>query len=163
MHQDIERLKLEIRGQQDNMEELSDAVDNRRSLFAATPAIWPIRGWLTSGFGYRNSPFTGQREMHQGIDVATRFGSPIKATAAGIVTYSGRDGGLGNVVVVEHGYGYCTRFGHMSETKVKVGERVARGDVVGYVGNTGRSTGPHLHYEVRVNGVAVSPFNYILD
>jgi murein DD-endopeptidase MepM/ murein hydrolase activator NlpD len=101
--------------------------------------------------------------MHAGIDIATKTGTPIAAPADGVVSFSGRKGAFGKVLVIDHGYGYSTFYGHCSSLKKKVGDRVKRGDVIAYVGNTGRSTGPHLHYEVRVNGVATNPTKYILD
>ncbi len=163
MQRDLNDLSLQAQKQQDNLLELSEVVEDKKSLLASTPSIWPTRGWLTSSYGYRNSPFTGQREMHKGIDIATRFNQPVKAPADGVVTYAGRKGGLGKVIVVEHGYGYSTRFGHNSRLVAKVGDRVKRGQIICYVGNTGRSTGPHLHYELRINGVPVNPFNYLLN
>ena len=163
LYADLEQIKLDIAGEQNNLQEITETVKDKKSLLASTPAIQPTSGWLTSSFGYRRSPFTGKREMHKGIDIATRFGNPIIAPADGIVTYAGRKGSLGKVVVIEHGYGYSTRFGHASQLLVRVGERVKRGQVIAKVGNTGRSTAPHLHYEVRINGVAVNPYNYILN
>jgi murein DD-endopeptidase MepM/ murein hydrolase activator NlpD len=163
MQKSLAELCREAQKQQDSLQELSEVVEEKESLLACTPSIWPTRGWLTSSFGYRNSPFTGQREMHRGIDIATRFNNPVKAPADGVVTYAGRKGGLGKVVVVEHGYGYSTRFGHNSRIVVKVGDKVKRNQIIAYVGNTGRTTGPHLHYEVRIDGVAVNPFNYLLN
>ncbi len=163
MQRDLNKLCLRAQKQQDNLLELSEVVEEKKSLLACTPSIWPTRGWLTSGYGYRNSPFTGQREMHKGLDIATSFNQPVKAPADGVVTYAGRKGGLGKVIVIEHGYGYSTRFGHNSRLAAKAGDRVKRGKVIAYVGNTGRSTGPHLHYELRINGVPVNPFNYLLN
>lgn len=163
LYADIENIKLEISKEQNNLQEITETVEDKKSLLVSTPAIWPTTGWITSGFGYRRSPFTGQREMHKGLDIAARFGTSIKATADGIVTFSGRKGSLGKVVVLEHNYGYSTRFGHTSELLVRVGEKVKRGQIIARVGTTGRSTAPHLHYEVRLKGVAVNPYNYILD
>jgi murein DD-endopeptidase MepM/ murein hydrolase activator NlpD len=138
-------------------------LEGQSARLAATPSIAPTKGWVTSKFGYRTSPFTGLREFHQGLDIAGRSGTPIVAAGDGRVRLSGEHGGLGRVVVVEHGYGVETVYGHLAETLVKPGARVKRGDRVGLMGSTGRSTGPHLHYQVNVNGVAVSPSNYILD
>lgn len=163
MQKELTELCLKVQKQQDNLQSLSDVVEDKKSLLACTPSIWPTRGWLTSGFGYRNSPFTGQREMHKGLDIATRFNQPVRATADGVVTFAGRKGSLGKVIVIEHGYGYSTRYGHASRLVAKVGSRVKRNQVIAYVGNTGRSTGPHLHYELRINGVSANPFNYLLN
>ena len=159
----LERLKAETSIQERSFQELVEYLEDQKSLLASTPSIWPVKGWLTSGFGYRTSPFTGRREMHKGIDVATRSGTPIIAPADGIVVFAGREGGFGNMILVDHGYGIVTRYGHCSSLEVKKGEKVRRGDVIAKVGNTGRSTGPHLHYEVAVNGVAVNPMRYILN
>ena len=101
--------------------------------------------------------------MHKGLDIATRYNQPVRAPANGVVTFAGRKGSLGKVIVLEHGYGYSTRFGHNSRVVAKVGDRVKRNQIIAYVGNTGRSTGPHLHYEIRINGVPVNPFNYLLN
>ncbi len=163
LKRDLSQITSQIQDQQESLQDLSEVIEDKKSLLVCTPSIWPCKGWLTSGFGYRNSPFTGQREMHKGLDIAARFGQPIKAPADGVITYAGRKGGLGKVVVIEHGYGYSTRLGHSSKIVVKVGDRIKRNQVIAYVGNTGRSTGPHLHYEIRVNGVPVNPFNYLLD
>jgi hypothetical protein len=143
--------------------ELWESLRERQSLLAATPSIKPTRGWFTSKFGYRISPFTSRPVMHNGIDIAAAPGSPIVAPADGIVSFAGYDPGYGKLVSIDHGYGVVTRFGHTSQIFVEVGQKVSRRDVIASVGNTGRSTGPHLHYEVRVNNVPVDPYNYVLD
>ncbi|HEX4962469.1 MAG TPA: M23 family metallopeptidase [Thermoanaerobaculia bacterium] len=130
---------------------------------SSTPAIAPVRGILTSGFGYRSDPLTHGRGVHQGVDIAAAPGQPVRASADGIVVEAGEITGLGQAVYVSHGFGVTTRYGHMSRIEVRPGQRVKRGDVVGRVGNTGRSTGFHLHYEVRVDGEPVNPLAYILD
>lgn len=142
--------------------ELWDFLDERESLLAATPSIRPVKGWYTSRFGYRLSPWTGRPIMHNGIDIAAAPGTPVFAPADGIVSFAGYDAGYGNLVSIDHGYGVVTRFGHNSQIFVKVGQKVRRRDIISGVGTTGRSTGPHLHYEVRVNNVPVDPMNYIL-
>lgn len=150
-----------------HQEEISDRLmeffEDQKTLLAATPSIWPSKGWLTSDFGYRKSPFTGKKTMHSGIDIANKTGTPIMAPADGIVSYSSTKSGFGKVLVIDHGYGFSTFYAHCSELKKAVGDKVKRGDLVALVGNTGNSTGPHLHYEVRVNGVATNPMKYILD
>ena len=146
-----------------SFQELDNFFKNQKSLLSSTPSIWPTRGWVTSGFGFRKSPFTGLREKHEGWDIAARAGSPVRATADGEVVVEGREYGYGNMIEVNHGYGLVTRYGHNSKHKVKVGDRVKRGQVIALVGNTGRSTGPHVHYEVLLHGVPVSPKNYILE
>ena len=163
MHKDLKELRLVTVTQEDDLQNLLVYLEDKESLLAATPSIRPTDGWLTSGFGYRISAFTGKREFHKGIDIATRIGRPIVAAADGIVTYVGYKGGFGNVAVLEHGYGFSTIYGHCSKVIARVGERVARGQIIARVGSTGRSTGPHLHYEVRVRGVSVNPAKYILD
>lgn len=146
-----------------SFQELDNFFKNQKSLLSSTPSIWPARGWVTSGFGFRKSPFTGLREKHEGWDIAARSGSPVRATADGEVVVEGREYGYGNMVEVDHGYGVVTRYGHNSKHLVKVGDRVKRGQVIALVGNTGRSTGPHLHYEVLLHGIPVSPKNYVLE
>ena len=146
-----------------SFQELDNFFKNQKSLLSSTPSIWPTRGWVTSGFGFRKSPFTGLREKHEGWDIAARNGAPVRTTADGVVVVEGREYGYGNLVEIDHGYGLVTRYGHNSKHFVKVGDRVKRGQVVTLVGNTGRSTGPHLHYEVLLNGVPVNPKNYILE
>ncbi len=129
----------------------------------STPSIWPVQGYLTSGFGYRSSPFTGKPTLHRGLDISNRIGMPIRAPARGTVTFVGTEGGYGSVVILDHGNNITTRYAHLSKVSVKVGQYVQRGEVIAALGNSGRSTGPHLHYEVLVNGVHVNPLRYILN
>lgn len=143
--------------------ELWGTLSERTSLLSATPSIKPVRGWFTSKFGYRVSPFTNRPVMHNGLDIAANPGAPIYAPADGVVSFAGYDPGYGKLVSIDHGYGVITRYGHTSNIFVEVGQKVKRRDVIAAVGNTGRSTGPHLHYEVRVNSVPVDPQNYVLD
>ena len=143
--------------------ELWESLSERQSLLAATPSIKPVQGWFTSKFGYRVSPFTNRPTMHNGLDIAAAPGTPIYATADGVVSFAGYDPGYGKLVSIDHGYGVVTRFGHTSQIFVEVGQRIHRRDLIAAVGNTGRSTGPHCHYEVRVNNVPVDPHNYVLD
>ena len=138
-------------------------LENQQARLAATPSVTPTRGWVTSSFGYRSSPFTGHREIHRGIDIAGRMGTPVIAPADGVVRYARDRRALGNAISVSHGYGIETIYGHLSELRVKPGEKIRRGQVIATMGNTGRSTGPHLHYQVEVNGKPVNPQNYILD
>ena len=146
-----------------SLQETYELLKDQESLLSSRPSVWPTRGWVTSHFGYRISPFTGLRQLHEGMDIAASGGTKVHAPADGVVTFSGTEEGYGKVVVVNHGYGVVTRYAHNSEAFVKVGQRVRRGDAVAAVGNTGRSTGPHLHYEVRVNGIPVNPTRYILN
>ena len=163
MNRSLDRLKTEVSIQERSFQELVEYLEDQKSLLASTPSIWPVKGWLTSTFGYRSSPFTGRRELHKGLDIATRSGTPIIAPADGLVVFAGREGGFGNMIIVDHGYGITTRYGHNSSLEAKLGQKIKRGDVVARVGNTGRSTGPHVHYEVAVNGVSVNPSRYILN
>ncbi|MFQ5790202.1 MAG: M23 family metallopeptidase [Acidobacteriota bacterium] len=132
-------------------------------MLASTPSIWPVRGYLSSPYGMRRDPFTGQREFHPGIDISTPIGRPVVATADGIVLYASRRGSYGKVIVIDHNFGMMTRYAHLSRFNVRAGKRVKRGDVVGYVGNTGRSNAPHLHYEVWSPNGLDHPLNYILE
>jgi len=159
----LQNLDQQAKIQSISFQELDNFFKNQKSLLSSTPSIWPTRGWVTSGFGFRKSPFTGLREKHEGWDIAARAGSPVRATADGEVVVEGREYGYGNMIEINHGYGVVTRYGHNSKHKVKVGDRVKRGQVIALVGNTGRSTGPHVHYEVLLHGVPVSPKNYILE
>jgi len=146
-----------------SLQELDHFFKDQKSFLQSTPSIWPTRGWVTSGFGYRESPFTGLRENHEGWDIGARSGSAVRATADGMVTVAGRERGYGKLIEIDHGYGIVTRYGHNSKNLIKVGSKVKRGQIVALVGNTGRSTGPHLHYEILVNSVPTNPKNYILE
>ena len=163
MHTFIKQLDTDVRLEEVRQQELFHALRESRELLAGTPSIWPAEGWVTSSFGARNSPFTGRRDFHKGIDIAAPHGTHIYAPAKGTVTFSGNDGAYGNSVTILHGNGITTRYGHMQKTNVKQGQVVNRGDIIGFVGSTGRSTGPHLHYEVMLNGVCVNPMRYILE
>ena len=131
-------------------------------LLSSSPSIWPVGGLLSSGFGWRRDPLTGQRAFHDGVDISAAPGRPVLATASGVVAKVLQYGGLGRAVYVSHGFGVSTVYGHMSRVLVKPGQRIERGDSVGLVGNTGRSTGYHLHYEVQLEGRATNPLPYLL-
>ena len=163
MHEQTKQLKLVSTGQEEGFESLLKYLEDQRNFLASTPAIRPVKGWTSSRFGYRKSPFTGLREFHKGLDIATQKGTPIIAPADGIVTYVGRKGFMGNMIVIDHGHGMVTRYAHLEKALKKRGETVKRGDTIALVGNTGRSTGSHLHYEVRLNGIPVNPERYILN
>ncbi|MCG3112491.1 MAG: M23 family metallopeptidase [Candidatus Manganitrophus sp. SB1] len=160
---DLGDLQAKAIAQEKSFQELTEAVQSRQSLWASTPSIWPTTGWLTSGYGNRVSPFTGRVSKHNGIDIASRQDTPVIAPAAGVVSYTGFDSGLGKLIKINHGYGIMTYYGHLAKAAVKVGQKVKRGDVIAYVGSTGLSTGPHLHYEIYVNDVPVNPMRYILN
>lgn len=143
--------------------ELWELLSDRQSLLAATPSIKPARGPIGSRFGYRIDPINGKQKMHAGLDITAPPGTPVRSPADGIVSFAGWDDQFGKLVSIDHGYGVLTRFAHNSQIFVQVGQKVSKYDVIAAVGSSGRSTGPHCHYEVRVNGVAVNPLNYVLD
>lgn len=145
------------------LEEVSAQLERNLGLVSATPAIRPVSGLITSKFGHRRDPLTGQRAYHSGIDISAPPGKPVKVAAAGVVTKTGQYGPLGRAVHVAHGFGITTIYGHLSRINVSPGQRLERGEIVGLVGNTGRSTGYHLHYEVHVDGKAVDPSAYFLE
>ena len=148
---------------QDSFRVLDTAFQKQALLLSSTPSIYPVRGLLGNGFGWRRDPFTGMRDFHQGLDIVAPQGTRVVAPADGIVTRVGPAGGFGLSLFVSHGYGVVTRYGHLSSTAVKVGQRVRRGETIAATGSTGRSTGPHLHYEVMVHQKAVDPLVYILE
>ncbi len=135
----------------------------QQNLLSSIPTISPVNGWVTSGFGYRSSPFTGERIMHKGVDVASPIGTPIYAPADGVVIFTGDKTGFGNFIMIAHGYGVVSRYGHNAQNLVQSGQRVQRGEQIATVGDSGRTTGPHLHYEVLVNGQYVNPKKFILN
>ena len=149
---------LEVR-----VNEVYEANEDKLSFWASSPSLWPVQGWLTSGFGYRYSPWGGGVKMHKGIDIAAPMGTTIRAPSDGVVVFSGGKGGYGRTVILDHGYGIKTLFGHNSEILVVEGDMVKRGQKIATVGSTGASTGPHLHYEVHVDGIPTNPMNYILQ
>lgn len=166
----VDRMKGELttlegiaRVQESSFTELQEHLMKKSSHLASTPSIWPTRGWVSSTFGRRTNPFTGLPHQHKGLDIANRAGTSIVATADGVVVRISWARALGKYVVIKHGYGYKTTYGHLSEAHVRVGQRVKRGDKIASMGSTGRSTGPHLHYAVSVNGVSVNPYKYILN
>ena len=138
-------------------------MSEQKNILQATPIIKPAEGWFSSKYGYRKDPMTKRRKMHSGLDIVAPRGTPIKAPADGKVKFAGYKGGYGKVVIISHGYGLETRFAHLSKIVVKNGQYVKRYQVLGGMGSTGKSTGTHLHYEVRIKGVAVDPINYILE
>jgi septal ring factor EnvC (AmiA/AmiB activator) len=136
-------------------------VERRVQLANATPSIWPTHGGLTSFFGGRSDPLTGEPAYHSGIDISAEKGQPVYATADGTVQSAGYTGDYGNLIVLKHAFGLSTRYGHLSGYHVKAGDTVKRGDVIGYIGSTGRSTGSHLHYEILVNGQLMNPLQLL--
>jgi murein DD-endopeptidase MepM/ murein hydrolase activator NlpD len=156
-------LQTEAVSEEHVLEELSEAATARSARWASTPSVWPVKGWVTSGFGPRVSPFTGQAAIHEGLDIGTAPNSPVQAPAAGRVTVTGFDAKMGNLIAIDHGYGIETQYGHLAKVLVKNGQKVKRGDLIGLVGSTGFSTGPHLHYLIKINNQPVNPQRYILN
>ncbi len=159
----LDKLSAEATRQEQSLQELQAYFQDQKSLLASTPSVWPARGWVTSDFGQRLDPYTAERVTHAGLDIAAPHGKEIHAPSDGTVVFAGLEGGYGNVLVIDHGYGIKTRYGHLAKMLVKAGDKVKRGALIAAVGNTGRSTGPHLHYEVRVNGIPQNPRKFILE
>jgi len=143
------------------LDAVRSGVERRRSLADATPSIWPVAGWLTSSFGNRRDPFTGGSDFHPGLDISASQGDEVVAPALGIVSMAGWNGAYGNMVVIDHGFGIVTKYGHLSRFAVMNGQQVNRGDTIGFVGSTGRSTSSHLHYEIWVNGKLTNPMRLL--
>ncbi len=157
-------LRQQARQEEKSFQTLIRTISDMKLRWSATPSIWPVaEGWVTSSFGKRISPFTGNLMMHNGLDIAGPRGTAVFAPAIGVVSRSEVDHDLGRMIAIEHGYGKTTWYGHLDKQVVKVGQSVERGDIIGFVGSTGRSTGPHLHYEVRVDGKPTNPARYILN
>jgi murein DD-endopeptidase MepM/ murein hydrolase activator NlpD len=163
LHSRLDKLSAEATRQEQSLQELTAYFQDQKSLLASVPATWPARGWVTSDFGQRADPYTAERVMHTGLDIAAEHGKAVFAPSDGVVVFAGPEGGYGNVVVIDHGYGIKSRYGHLAQMLVKPGDHVKRGQHVAAIGNTGRSTGPHLHYEVRVNGIPQNPRKFILE
>ena len=158
-----ETLGVVAEGQSLSLEELVRALEGKHALLASSPSIWPAKGWLTSRYGMRISPFTNKPQFHAGLDIAGAEGTQVIAPADGRVVFVGQRGPMGNSIVIDHGHGMRTQYGHLEDTLVRLGQAVARGDAIAKLGNTGRSTGPHLHYVVEVNGRTKDPLDYIFD
>ena len=150
-----------LQGIESRLRIVSSDVDRRNALAASTPSIWPTQGWLSSGTGGRADPFTGEADFHPGLDISADKGTPVYATADGVITQAAFSGAYGNLVVIDHKFGIETRYGHLSAFRTQRGQSVKRGDLIGLVGATGRATGPHLHYEVRVNGRILNPLQFL--
>ena len=143
------------------LDSVRDSVERRHALAAATPSVWPVAGWLSSYYGTRKDPFTNDKDFHPGLDISADYGQPVVATGDATVSAAGRNGAYGNMVMLDHGFGIVTKYGHMSRIVVADGQQVKRGDVIGYVGSTGRSTGSHLHYEIWMNGRLTDPMTLL--
>ncbi|MFW6029293.1 MAG: peptidoglycan DD-metalloendopeptidase family protein [Halanaerobiales bacterium] len=161
----IDILRNELPQQEESLDNLEMSAIEYNRLKAATPSIWPLLdkgdAFISSNFGWRADPFTGKQQIHEGIDIGVWYNTPVVATADGIVTFTGSNGGYGITVTVEHEFAYETLYAHLNKVKVKEGQKVSRGDIIALSGNSGRSSGPHLHYEVRVNGIPQEPRDYI--
>jgi murein DD-endopeptidase MepM/ murein hydrolase activator NlpD len=157
-------LRTLLEGLESRLSVVKQSVDRVDALAAATPSIWPAHGWLSSPMGYRTDPVNGESgDFHPGLDIAGDRGQPVYATAAGTISFAGRQGAYGNLIVISHGYGLETRYGHLQSFSVKDHQQVQRGDVIGRVGSTGRSTGNHLHYEVLANGTLLNPLRLLTN
>ena len=156
-------LKDLLAGLDGRLQDIRFSVENRSALANATPQIWPTdpHGYLSSAFGYRIDPFTGIRAFHRAVDISTPHGQEVLATAAGRIVSAKPTGNLGKLIVIDHGFGLRTRYGHLSSFTVGGGDQVARGDLIGYVGSTGRSTGSHVHYEIWADGRPINPYRFL--
>ena len=146
-----------------NITLIMEQLYERKDIISSTPSILPAKGWVSSHFGYRQYPFTGEVSLHEGMDIAALPGTPVYAPANGVVVFVGYKQGYGNVIMVDHGYELSTLYGHLSDIMVSRWQKIERGQVIGTIGSTGNSSGPHLHYEVRISNVPVDPSNYILN
>jgi len=161
---DLDKIERELRLQRASFGEIQKQFRDKADLIAHTPSISPLDGgYVSSGFGMRRDPFTGRRAHHNGIDYSVERGTPIIASADGKVIFAKRTPGLGKLVIIDHGYGFRTAYGHMNRILIKKGQSVERWQKIGEVGSTGRSTAPHLHYEVHIERKAVDPLDYIYD
>ncbi len=158
---DMDNLKEQIKITMESVGEIKDFMSQQKDIYLATPTGWPVQGHVTSPFGEREHPQSGETKFHTGIDIGANPGSPVRATADGIVSFSGWSGGGGNLAVLEHGLGFSTYYAHNRMVVVKVGQKIKRGDIIAYVGSTGNSTGPHLHYEIIREGKAINPLKYL--
>jgi murein DD-endopeptidase MepM/ murein hydrolase activator NlpD len=161
LKQNMDVMKDRAEDLETHFRSLQEIAESRQALIRSTPTVWPVRGSIGSGFGRRRDPFTGAPDNHMGVDIVGVWGTPVHAPADGIVIYSQRKSDYGNLVVINHGKGLTTRFGHLSRFATRKGQVIHKGDVLGYVGTTGRSTAPHLHYEVRINDRPVNPRTYL--
>lgn len=159
----LSRLSESVRLEEVRQQDLLRILRENRDTLSSLPSIWPATGFVTSSFGMRSSPLGGGTRLHKGLDISNRTGTPIVATAQGEVILAARDGAYGLCVEINHGGGIVTKYAHLNKMTVEPGQWVKRGQVIGHMGSTGRSTGPHLHYEVRLNGVPVNPMRYILE
>lgn len=163
MKADVERLQSEATSRETSLSELERVLQTKREILVHTPSVWPAQGWVTSDFGFRTNPFTGLTQMHEGIDISNRTGTIVVAPANGFVSDIGSDYAHGKFLIISHGFGMTTRYSHLNNTLVKAGQKVKRGDKIAEVGTTGKTTGPHLHYEVKLNSIPVNPMRFVLN
>lgn len=163
MRSDIERLQSEAVSREESLFELLKLLLAKKETLAHTPSIWPVQGWVTSGFGFRTHPFTGLSQMHEGLDIANRVGTTVIAPANGIVSDIETNQLFGTILVISHGFGITTCYAHLHRVSVRLGQKVIRGDKIAELGMSGAATGPHLHYEVRMNNIPANPVQYVLN
>ncbi len=163
MHRSLDDLESAIDQNRENNAELEKFLDDQKMLLASTPSIWPTKGWLSSRFGYRTCPFAKKKEFHRGIDISARSGSQVLSPANGIVIFNGWKRGYGRVIIMKHAKGFKTKYAHLRKSLVENGQYVKKGTKIGLVGSSGRTTGPHLHYEVHLNNAPVNPLRYIFN
>jgi murein DD-endopeptidase MepM/ murein hydrolase activator NlpD len=158
---DIQNLMGEIQKTVERVDEIKDYLRIQKDVYMATPKGYPVEGNISSPYGRRDNPISGERAFHSGVDISATSGAPIRATADGVVSYSGWTQSSGNVVLIEHGCGFSTAYAHNRSNAVRVGQRMKRGEIVGYIGSTGKSTGPHVHYEVWEKGKRINPSKFL--
>ncbi len=163
MSEELSRLTIAVREQGENLRSLEEFLGRAGKLLAALPSRWPLRGPINSEFGFRVSPWTPTSEFHGGIDIGAALGTPVRAPAPGVVVFAGRLTEFGITAIIEHANETRSLYGHLSRVNVKVDQQVERGDLIAWSGNTGRSSGPHLHYEIQVKGQAVNPYSYLWE
>jgi len=159
----VEDLRKSSKKIQDTLKFVENVMEKQKVRLASTPSIWPTKGYLTSPLGWRIHPLTGKQSFHNGQDIATQYGNKVIAPADGVILVAESRYYYGRFIIIDHGFGFTTRYGHLASFNVKEGDRVKRNQVIGYVGNSGRSSAPHLHYEVRYFGKAKNPMNFIID
>jgi len=159
----IQAIKQRAESVEKNLNYMLHFFENQNTTLATTPTIWPTVGWVSSTFGPRIDPFTGRNAFHSGLDIATNLNNPVVATANGVVVQVGFDKYKGNFISISHGNGFSTEYWHLNKVAVKSGQKVERGQVIAYVGKTGKALGPHLHYEVHLNGKPINPIHYIIE
>lgn len=158
----LDELGSQIGKREERFLRIKEIFEKNKTPLLSTPIIWPVEGRISSACGWRKSPFTGKREFHKGVDIVNSYNTPIKATADGKVSFAGRRQGYGLSVIINHKCGYRTVYGHLSKVKVQSGSKVKRGEIIGLLGSTGHSTGPHLHYEILVNKKQVNPWKFLV-